>query len=85
MATIEVLGTSCGKCDRLLHNVHEAVKELGTGDKVEKIRDISRMLDLSPSALPALAIDGKVVSSGVVLKTQEIKRLIETRSEKETQ
>lgn len=76
MSKIQVLGTSCSKCERLMANAQQAVRELGTDDVVVKVRDIVEMLEMTPSALPALAIDGKVVSSGVVLKADEIKNFL---------
>ncbi len=80
MSKIQVLGTSCSKCERLMENARQAVRELGSDDVVVKVRDIVEMLEMTPSALPALAIDGRVVSSGVVLKPESIRRLIETYS-----
>lgn len=80
MSKIQILGTGCSKCARLTENARQAVEEMGTDDEVVKIRDIVEMLEMSPSALPALAIDGKVVSSGVVLKPDSIRRLIESYS-----
>lgn len=76
MSKIQILGTGCSKCDRLAENARQAVQEMRTGDEVVKVRDIVEMLEMTPSALPALAIDGKVVSSGIVLKPGEIKTLI---------
>lgn len=80
MSKIQILGTGCSKCDRLTANARQAVEEMGTGDEVVKVRDIVEMLEMTPSALPALAIDGKVVSSGVVLKPDEIKGLIQAQA-----
>jgi hypothetical protein len=57
MAIIQILGSGCSKCTHLQRNAEQAVKELGRGDVVEKISHIVRILDSSPSALPALAID----------------------------
>ena len=63
MATVQILGTGCSKCTHLFKNAEDAVQARGRGDRVEKIEDIVRILDFSPSALPAMAIDGKVVYS----------------------
>ena len=80
MATIQVLGTGCSKCSHLHKNAEQAVKELGCGDVVEKIEDIVRILDFSPSALPALAIDGKVITSGMLPTSTQIQEFIKAHN-----
>jgi small redox-active disulfide protein 2 len=83
VATIQILGIGCSKCARLQKNAEQAVKDLGRGDVVEKFDDIVRILDFSPSALPALAIDGKVVTSGMLPTPSQIQELIRVhRSDK---
>lgn len=76
MAAIQVLGTGCAKCTQLVKSAQKAVDELGRGDTVEKIIDIMKVFEFAPSALPALAIDGKVVSSGTLLTHDQIKQLL---------
>ncbi len=49
MATIQVLGTGCSKCGHLLKNAEEAVCQLNRNDSVEKVDDIVRILDFTPS------------------------------------
>jgi len=84
MATIQILGTGCSKCTHLQKNAEQAVKDLGRDDTVEKISDIVRMLEFSPSALPALAIDGKVITSGMLPTSAQIQELITAHSTKES-
>ena len=43
-----------------------AVDVLRRGDTVEKIIDVIKVFEFAPSALQALAIDGKVVSLGTL-------------------
>ena len=85
MATIQILGTGCSKCGHLQKNAEQAVRELDRGDVVEKIEDIVRILDFSPSALPAMAIDGKVVTSGILSTPAQIQELIKAHSIQENQ
>lgn len=66
MAKVQVLGTGCSKCGYLLKNVQAAANERQAGDVVEKVDDIMQVPDFNPSALPALAIDGKVVTAGIL-------------------
>jgi small redox-active disulfide protein 2 len=85
MATIQILGTGCSKCTHLFKNAEDAVQTLGRGDRVEKIEDIVRILDFSPSALPAMAIDGKVVTSGMLSTSKQIQELLQAHSSKENE
>lgn len=73
MAHIQILGTGCSKCAYLLKHAEQAVEELGREDKVEKIDDIVRILDFNPLALPAMAIDGQVITAGTIPSVEEIK------------
>lgn len=73
MATIQVLGTGCPKCGHLAASAAQAVQEAGRDDVVEKVTDIMEILKFEPFALPALAIDGRVVAAGTVLSPDEIR------------
>jgi len=77
MAKVQVLGTGCSKCGYLLKNAQAAASERQSGDEVEKIDDIMQVLAFNPQALPALAINGKVVTAGTIPSPTEIKQLIE--------
>ena len=78
MATLEVLSMGCQSCVGLLKNVQEAVRQEGRSDYVEKVTDYTRILALNPWALPALAIDGKVVVAGRIAALAEIRKLLVT-------
>jgi small redox-active disulfide protein 2 len=77
VAKVQVLGTGCSKCGYLFKNAQAAANERQAGDVVEKIDDIMQVLEFNPSALPALAIDGKVVTAGTLPSPIEIRQLIE--------
>jgi small redox-active disulfide protein 2 len=77
MAKVQVLGTGCTKCAYLLKNAQDAANERQAGDTVEKVDDIMQVLEFNPAALPALAINGKVVTAGTLPSPSEIKQLIE--------
>ena len=83
MATIQILGTGCSKCAHLHKAAEQAVKDLDRDDVVEKIDDIVRILDFSPSALPAMAIDGKVVTSGILPTPAQIQEFIKAHTSTE--
>ena len=57
--------------------VLEALKELGMDTRIEHVRDFTRIAAWGVMSTPALVVNGKVVSSGKVLKKDEAKALIE--------
>jgi small redox-active disulfide protein 2 len=73
---IQVLGTGCAKCKQLTANTEKAVAELGLGVPVEKVEDVREIMKFRVMSTPALAVDGKVVSSGKLLSPDEVKKLL---------
>lgn len=74
MRTIQVLGTGCRRCGELYDSAKRAAADSGIDCQVERVTDIVKFLDFAIVALPALVIDGKVVSMGSVLTPAEIGR-----------
>lgn len=75
MKKIQILGTGCSKCKKL----YEAVKSVIADSKdfeVEKITDIMKIMKFDVIVTPALAIDGKVMFSGSIPSTGELKQLL---------
>ena len=72
MITIEVLGTGCMKCKRLLKNVEKAVAETETEAEIIKIEDINAIMQRDVMLTPALIIDGELIVSGRVADVREI-------------
>ena len=83
MATIQVLGTGCARCGHLATIVERFVKESGRNDAIEKVTDIVKILEFAPMALPALAIDGKVVSYGTLPTPEQMRQFLEASAGKE--
>lgn len=73
---IKILGGGCANCKKLLENTEAALKELGLEAAVEEVKDINAIIDYGVMKTPALVIDEKVKSSGRVLGTEEIKKLL---------
>lgn len=73
---IEILGVGCPKCKQLTANAEAAAREVDPGIEIVKITDIGKITEYGVMMTPALAIDGKVVSSGKILSKEEIKKLI---------
>lgn len=73
---IKILGSGCPNCKKLHENTEEAVKSLGLDAAIEEVMDIDKIIDYGVMKTPALVVDEKVKSSGRVLSTDEIKKLI---------
>ena len=76
MKKIQILGTGCPKCKKLAENAPAAIEETGAECEVEKVTQINDIMKFGVMMTPALAIDGRVKSSGKVLSTEEIKKML---------
>jgi small redox-active disulfide protein 2 len=70
---IEILGSGCPKCKQLEANARKALQELKKDAEIEKITDISRIIE-KVSLTPAIVVDGKVKAEGRIPDAEEIKR-----------
>lgn len=73
---IVVLGTGCPKCKTLEKATREAVAELNIEANVSKEEDIMKIMAYGILSTPGLVINDKVVVSGRVPSSGEIKKLI---------
>ena len=76
MTEIEVVGTGCAKCKRLLANAEQAVRDLKITADVIKIDDIDEIVNRGIMLTPALFINGKVRAEGRVPDVNEIKAML---------
>jgi len=78
---IEVLGPGCKRCDDLYENTLSALSAFDTTVQIDvkKVSDINYFAKMGVFMTPGLVIDGKVVSAGKVLTTDEIKEKIKER------
>jgi small redox-active disulfide protein 2 len=74
---IEILGTGCKKCQQLEANAKEAVTNLNLTAEVFHITDPIEIAKRGVMSTPAMAINGKVVSKGQVLSTEQIQPLLQ--------
>jgi small redox-active disulfide protein 2 len=73
---VEVIGPGCPKCKALEGVAAEAVRSLGLTCEVVKIADMGEILKRGIMMTPALAFDGKTVSSGRMLVKADVERLL---------
>lgn len=74
---IEVIGPGCPKCKTLEASVREAVARLGMSCEVAKVSDMGEIIERGVMATPALAVDGRVVSTGRIPSASEIEKLLQ--------
>ena len=74
--TIQVLGPGCRRCAALHKNTIAAAEQLGLDTPVETIHDYAEMARLGIMSTPALAVDGRVISSGSVPSVDLVRQLL---------
>jgi small redox-active disulfide protein 2 len=72
MKKVQILGTGCAKCQKLTENTKAAAQHLGIDIDLEKVTDIPQIMQFGIMSTPGLVIDGEVVSSGKLLRPEEI-------------
>lgn len=77
-AAVKVLGGGCAKCAALAAAVEEALGRLGMDTAVDHVTDYAQIAAYGVMSTPALVVDGKVVSCGRVLKTDEAEALLKS-------
>jgi len=73
---IIILGTGCPKCKTLEKLTRDTVQELSITASVSKEEDIVKIMNYGIMHTPGLVINGKVVLSGRVPTSKEIKEII---------
>ena len=75
MKNIKILGTGCPKCKTTEANVRKAVEELGIEAEIQKVEDITDILQYNIMSTPAVVVDEVVKVKGRVPDVNEIKAL----------
>ena len=73
MKKIQVLGPGCPNCERLAGLIDRVARELGIEFELQKVTEISEIVQFGVMATPGLVLDGKVLVSGRVPSESEIK------------
>ena len=76
MKTIEVLGTGCPKCKKLMKLTEQAVAEMELEAEVVKVEDIQAIVARGVMMTPGLVVDGALKSSGRIPPMEELKKMI---------
>ena len=73
---IKILGMGCSNCQRLEQNAKQALEELKMEAVIEKVTEIQDIMSYEVMSTPALVIDEKVISAGIILSAGEIEEKI---------
>lgn len=76
-ANVKVLGSGCAKCNQLEAATKKALEQLGMDTAIDHVTDFSQIAAYGVMTTPALVVDGKVVSYGKVLKTEEVVKILQ--------
>ena len=73
---IKILGPGCAKCKTLEKLTRDVVSKNNIEATITKVEDIMEIMKYNIMTTPALVIDGKVVTKGIIPSAEEIKRLL---------
>lgn len=76
MKKIHILGPGCSKCKKLVQHAEQAAKELGIDYELEKVTDITQIINFGIAMTPGLVVDGVVKTSGKLPSVEEVKKLL---------
>ena len=74
---VKILGSGCKKCNELEANTREALIQLGMDTSIDHVTDFTQIAAYGVMSTPALVVNGKVVSYGKVLKSDEVVKLLQ--------
>ncbi len=81
---LEILGSGCANCEKLMALAEEVVSELGIANaELVKVEDFPKIMAYGVMSTPALAIDGELVMSGRVPSKAEVSKLVAGASDAE--
>ncbi len=78
---IIVLGTGCKACKKLYEDVNEFISDRSLDASVTYESDMNKLLEYNVMVVPALVVNGEVVSSGKKLKTKDLEALLINKEE----
>ena len=76
MKHIRILGPGCPNCRRLAAAVDEVAGELGLDYEIEKVTDITRIIELGVLSPPGLVVDEELKVSGRMPSRDEVRDLL---------
>lgn len=75
---VEILGSGCKKCNQLEDNARKAVSALGIAAEILHVTDQIEIAKRGILSTPALAVNGKILSKGQVISSEQIQQLLKS-------
>jgi len=72
MLSVKILGPGCSKCRTLERKVRELIEKNNIHAEVLKIEEITEMMNYGIMMIPALVVNEKVKSYGIIPKEEQI-------------
>lgn len=76
MKHIEILGANCGRCKALEQAARETATRLNIECEIVKTTDPMKFIDYNITAIPALVVDGRLLTAGRVPSLAEMETLL---------
>lgn len=76
MKKIQIFGTGCPTCQKLTELTKQAADDLGLEYEIEKVTDITKIIEMGVVKTPGIAVDGVIKVSGKLPSIEEIKELL---------
>ena len=73
---LQILGTGCARCTKLVEATEHAVQSLGVPYEIEKVTELQRIMTFGVTVTPSLVVDGVVKVSGRVPSSDEIRKML---------
>ncbi len=73
---IQVMGTGCPTCKKLLERTQEAIKGLGLEATIDYVTDVEKIIAMGFMRSPILTVNGKAVLVGELPSVDKIKELV---------
>jgi small redox-active disulfide protein 2 len=61
---IQILGIGCSRCQQMETDVREVIARLGLEACIERVKDEAEIMRYGVFVLPALVVNGRVVTAG---------------------
>jgi small redox-active disulfide protein 2 len=74
---IKILGPGCPRCEEVHKRTMEVLTELNIAADLQKVKDLTKIMEYKILSTPGLVINGKVKCSGKIPAKSEIKKWIE--------
>ena len=74
---IQIAGTGCAKCKKMAEVAEVAAQQINADYELEKVTDITKIIELGILTTPALLVNGKLRCSGRVPSVEEVKKFLE--------